>query len=71
MGAGKPDQAKIYSKKMFRAATVALVIVFGAIFLLRNQLVMLFDFKPEALREAAYYTGIAALLKSLQFLIIF
>ena len=46
---------------MFRAATVALVIVFGAIFLLRNQLVMLFDFKPEALREAAYYTGIAAL----------
>ncbi len=61
MGAGKPDQAKLYSKKMMRAATVGVVLLFGAIFLLRNQLVLLFDFEAEALREAAYYTGVASL----------
>ena len=61
MGAGKPDQAKLYSKKMFRAATVGMVVLFGAIFLLRNQLVLLYDFEEEALREAAYYTGAASL----------
>ena len=61
MGAGKPEQAKLYSKKMMRAATVGVVLLFGALFLLRNQLVMLFDFEEEALREAAYYTGAASL----------
>jgi len=61
MGAGKPEQAKMYSKKMFRAAGVGVLILFGAIFLLRNHLVFLFDFEPEALREAAYYTGVASL----------
>jgi len=61
MGAGKPEQAKMYSKKMLRAASVAVITVFGAIFLLRNQLVLLFDFEPDALCEAAYYTGVASL----------
>lgn len=61
MGAGKPAQAKIYSKKMIRAASVGVVILFGVIFLLRNQLVLLFDFEGEALREAAYYTGVSSL----------
>ncbi|MBQ9986229.1 MAG: MATE family efflux transporter [Oscillospiraceae bacterium] len=61
MGAGKTAQAKMYSKKMFRAASVAVIILFGLIFLLRNQLVLLFSFEEEALREAAYYTGVASL----------
>lgn len=61
MGAGEPEQAKLYSKKMMRAATVGVIILFGTVFLLRNQLVLMFDFEEEALREAAYYTGAASL----------
>ncbi len=61
MGAGKPEQAKLYSKKMFRAASYAVIIIFGSIFLLRNQLVLMFNFEEEALREAAYFTGVSSL----------
>ncbi|MBR5543191.1 MAG: MATE family efflux transporter [Oscillospiraceae bacterium] len=67
MGAGRIDEAKMYTKKMTTAATVTMVILFGTIFLLRNQLVMMFDFEPDALREAAYYTGVAAVLSILSF----
>ena len=61
IGAGEPEQAKAYSKKLLTAATVAMVAVFGSIFLLRHQVVRLFDFGPESLELAGCYTGICAL----------
>lgn len=61
VGAGEPEQAKTYTKKLLVAAFIAMVTVFGSIFLLRHQLVQLFDFGPEALELAAYYTGICSL----------
>ena len=61
IGAGEMDQAKLYVKKLLTAATVTMVTLFGTIFLLRGQLVRLFDFQPEALDTCAYYTGVLAL----------
>ena len=61
IGAGEVKQAKRNMKKMIGAATVVMVIMFSAVFLLRNQLVLLFDFGEEALKESAYYTGVMAL----------
>lgn len=61
VGAGEPEQAKAYVKKMLRAATVATYVLFGTVFLLRGTLVQLFDFGPEALETCAYYTGVSAL----------
>ena len=61
IGAGEPEQAKRNMKKILSAATVFMFILFGGVFLLRNQLVLLFDFGEEALAESAYYTGVMAL----------
>lgn len=61
IGAGEPGQAKAYIKKLLTAATAAMVILFSSVFLLRHQLVRLFDFGPETLEISAYYTGIGAL----------
>jgi len=62
VGAAQPEQAKAYVKKLLTVATTVMFALFGSIFLLRHQLVQLFDFGPEALEAAAYYTGISALL---------
>ena len=62
MGAREIEQAKMYTKKFMSIAFVLVVTLFGAIFLLRNQLVLMFSFGEEALAEAAYYTGMASLL---------
>jgi len=67
IGAGMPNQAKIYSKKLLTVATIGVFVLFGAIFLLRNQLVCLFDFGPEALEAAAYYTGVVAICSMVSF----
>ena len=61
IGAGELEQAKTYVKKLLTAATAAMITVFGSIFLLRHQVVKLFDFGPEALEMAGYYTGFLAL----------
>ncbi len=61
IGAGEPEQAKAYVKKMLKAATVASFLLFGTVFLLRGSLVRLFDFGPETLETCAYYTGASAL----------
>ena len=61
VGAGQPEQAKQNMKKLLSAATVVMLILFTAVFLLRNQLVRIFDFEEEALRASAYYTGVMAL----------
>ena len=61
IGADEAEQAKAYTKKLLIAATTASVILFGSVFLLRHQLVLLFDFGPEALETCAYYTGVSAL----------
>lgn len=61
VGAGEPEQAKTYVKKLLTAATVASFAVFGTVFLLRHSLVRLFDFGPETLEICAYYTGASAL----------
>lgn len=61
VGAGEPEQAKQNVKKLLTAATIFMVALFGTVFLLRNQLVRLFDFGEEALASSAYYTGVMAL----------
>lgn len=62
IGAGAQDQARQYTKKFLSVGTVVMLTLFGSIFLLRRQLVALFDFGPEALEASAYYTGACALL---------
>lgn len=61
VGAHEIEQAKAYTKKLLAAATAVMLLIFGSIFLLRSQLVRLFDFEPETLEVCAYYTGILAL----------
>lgn len=60
IGAGEPEQAKQNMKKILAAATVLTYAMFGTVFLLRNQLVQLFDFSEDALKVSAYYTGVLA-----------
>ena len=61
VGAAQPEQAKQYVKKLLSAATVIMLTLFTTVFLLRNQLVRIFDFSEEALAASAYYTGVMAL----------
>ena len=61
IGAGETEQAKFYMKKLLTVATIVSVILFSTVFFLRNSLVHLFDFGPEALEVSAYYTGVSAL----------
>lgn len=61
IGAGEPGQAKTNMKKLLTAATIVMFTLYSSIFLLRNQLVQLFDFGKEALEASAYYTGVMAL----------
>lgn len=61
VGAGETEQAKHYFKKLLSVASIAMVVMFGSVFLLRHSLVRLFDFGPEALEISAYYTGVSAL----------
>lgn len=61
IGAREKEQARYYTKKLTNVAFVLVVVFYGLIFLFRNKLVLLFGFSDEALREAAYYTGVAAL----------
>ena len=67
IGAGEPEQAKQNVKKFLAAASVFTYTMFGAVFLLRNQLVLLFDFGEEALKASAYYTGMLALFSMVSF----
>ena len=61
VGAGQPEQAKQNVKKLLSAATVIMVTLFTTVFLLRNQLVRIFDFEEAAMKASAYYTGVMAL----------
>ena len=61
VGADEQQQAKAYAKKFLRLAHVFVLVLLGNVFLLRNQLVQLFDFEPDSLKVAAYYTGLGAL----------
>jgi len=62
IGAGEQEQARYYTKKILRLGHILVFTLFGCVFLLRHQLVRLFDFGPEALELAAYYTGAGAVL---------
>ena len=62
IGAGEKGQAKHNAKKLLFAATVTMVVCFGLVALFSNQLVGLYDLKPEELAVAAYHTRFAALL---------
>ena len=61
MGAGKPDQARFYTKRMSNAALVAMVILFGITFILRKQVVLIYDLEPETLVLAAENVGMGSL----------
>lgn len=67
MGAGKPDQARMYTKKMSNAGIVTVVVLFGALFLLRNQLVCMFDFEAETLKIAAQNVAYGSIFTILAF----
>jgi len=67
IGAGEKEQAKLYTKKLLRAATVASYVLFAIIFLLRYQMVRLFDFDEETLKVCGYYTGVLALIAMASF----
>ena len=62
MGAGEYEQARMYTKKIANFGLIAVFVLFGSIFLLRNQIVGMFSFGPEALAESAKFVGIGALL---------
>ena len=62
VGAGEPEQAKYYTKKVLRIGTVMSLALFSTVFLLRHQLVRIFNFGEETLEVAAYYTAVAAVL---------
>lgn len=62
IGADEREQAMRYSKKLLNVSSVILVVLFGLIFLLRHQLVRLFDFEPETLKICGYYLGSSAVL---------
>lgn len=62
VGADEYGQARIYTKKIANFGLIVVVTLFGSIFLLRNQIVGLFSFGPEALAESAKFVGIGALL---------
>ena len=61
IGADEKEQARYYTKKLTNVAFVLVMLFYGIIFFFRNQLVLLFGFSEEALREAAYFTGFGAL----------
>ena len=62
VGAGETEQARAYTKKLLKLGHLLVFGLFGSVFLLRNQLVSLFNFGDEAREAAAYYTGIGAAL---------
>lgn len=62
MGAGEHGQAKMYTKKIANFGLLVVLVMFGGIFLLRNQIVGMFSFGPEAMAESAKFVGIGALL---------
>ncbi len=61
IGADEKEQAKYYMKKMVGAGTIAMFVLFSAVYLLRHQLVRLYDFDAQTLDVCAYYTGVHAL----------
>jgi len=62
MGAQEKEQAKMYTKKLVNFCIILTFVIFGSVFLFRNQLVRIFDFSDEALEYSAYITGAGALL---------
>lgn len=61
IGAREPEQAKAYTKKFLILSHIMVIVLFGSVFLLRHQLVRLFDFGPEALDACAYFAGVGAI----------
>lgn len=61
VGADELGQARAYTKKLLGIATVFNYVTFTLVFLLRKQLVLLFNFSPEAQEVAAYYVGAGAI----------
>lgn len=67
IGADEHVQAKNYTKKFLILSQIFVLVLFGSAFLLRNQLVRLFDFEADSLQVAAYYTGVGTLCTILAF----
>ena len=67
VGADESQQARNYTKKFLILSQIFVLVLFGSAFLLRNQLVQLFDFEADSLQVAAYYTGIGTLCTILAF----
>ncbi len=60
MGADEKEQARQYTKNIINFSYILLVLIFGLTFLLRNYLVLMFDFGTETLEQCAYYTGVVS-----------
>ena len=65
LGAGLPQQAKMYTKKALYITIPLCFFMYSIVFLLRNQLVLLYSFSDETLALAARYTGVGAILTTL------
>ena len=62
IGADEKEQAKYYMKKMVGAGTIAMFVIFTATYLLRHQLVRIYDLDAATLEACAYYTGVYSLM---------
>lgn len=67
MGAGRPDEAKAYTKKIANFSLVFTLFFFGILFLLRNQVVHVYALEEEALALAGKVVGIVCLATILSF----
>ena len=65
IGAGEPEQAKRYTRKLIGASAIFTYTAFPLVILLRNYLVLPFNFSPEALEASAQFTAIGAILTML------
>ena len=65
IGAGEPEQAKRYTRKLIGASAIFTYTAFPLVILLRNYLVLPFNFSPEVLEASAQFTAIGAILTML------
>jgi len=67
IGAGEKEQARQNAKKLLLWAAVTMYVTFTLVLIFRNPLVKMFQFTPQELEVAAYYTGVAAVLTMCSF----
>lgn len=62
VGAGNREQTSYYIRKILTVGLCMMLTLFGGIFLLRNQIVLLFAFEPQVQAVCADYIGLMCLI---------